>query len=389
MSQMKALVVLGLILLLVVSSSGCTTPDTNSLNPWGKKAEKKIEVKIIGKDFTVQRGFNFTFIVLVRNLSDNTYNATLTLNKLPKGFSGIFMNATNELKRSRQIGSLVRLFVGNDANIGDYKITVKGQFLEKKSESQTASIKVHVNIPTSGTVRSKDSVNVDYIGYLDNGEIFDTSIADVGQNTNIKKSTEWTGHGSTYSPLTTTIDTNSVVPGFNDGIKSLELGQSRTVFIPPERGYANLVNATINRTDHLPMVMTFGWNDFASTFGETPAENKVVIDKYWGWSVQVIDLKGNNATVMINPQLLLNKTVHPYGFDSKIVSINSQANNGTGEIVVENNYVPGQNVSYMGLPGKVVKTTDSAYIITFNSSTQALSKKNMWFEITLIKVNIT
>jgi FKBP-type peptidyl-prolyl cis-trans isomerase 2 len=389
MSQTKALVVLGLIMLLVVSSSGCTTPDMNSMNPWGKKAEKKIEVKVIGKEFSVQRGFNFTIVALVRNMSDNTYNATLTLNKLPKGFTGQVMNSTNEIKRARQVGCLVRLFVGDETNIGDYTVTVKGVFLEKKSESQTASIKVHVNIPSSGTVRPNDSVNVDYIGFLDNGEIFDTSVADVGQNTNIRKSTEWTGHGSTYSPLTATIDTGSVVQGFNDGIKSLELGQSRSIMVPPEKGYANFINVTINRTDHMPMVRTYGWNEFASIFGETPAENKVVTDKHWGWSVQVIDLKGNNATVMINPQLLLNKTVHPYGLDSKIVSINSQANNGTGEIVVENTYVPGQNVSYMGLSGKVVKTTDSIYIITYNSSTQPLSKKNMWFEITLVKINIS
>jgi hypothetical protein len=43
----------------------------------------------------------------------------------------------------------------------------------------------------------------------------------------------------------------------------------------------------------------------------------------------------------------------------------------------------------MGLSGKVVKTTDSIYIITYNSSTQPLSKKNMWFEITLVKINIS
>jgi FKBP-type peptidyl-prolyl cis-trans isomerase 2 len=265
---------------------------------------------------------------------------------------------------------------------------VKGYFQEKTSESKTAGIKVHVVAPSTGDVRSDDSVQVDYIGFLDNGEIFDTSVADVGQNTNVKKSTEWTGHGSTYSPLSVTIGTGAVIPGFDSGIRTLDLGQSRTVMIPPDKGYAKLINVTINRTDHIPMVTTYGWNDFVSAFGEVPAENKVVTDKYWGWSVQVTDLKETNATVLINPQPLLNKTVHPYGFDSKIIAIDSQANNGAGDITVVNTYKPGVNVTYQGLPGKVSKTTDAIYIITYNSSTQPLSMKNLWFQITLVKIEL-
>jgi len=137
------------------------------------------------------------------------------------------------------------------------------------------------------------------------------------------------------------------------------------------------------------MVQTMIWNDFVLEYGETPAENKVVTDKFWGWSVQVIDMVGNNATVMINPQPLINKTVHPYGFDSKIVAINSQANGGKGDIEVTNTPVAGVNVTYKSMPGKIAKTTDTSLIITYNSDSNPLAQKNLWFEITLAKIHLT
>jgi FKBP-type peptidyl-prolyl cis-trans isomerase 2 len=389
MSQTKALVALGILLVLVVSSSGCTTPDMNSLNPWYKKPVNKLEITIIGKTIVVQKGFNFTFAAVIRNLSDATYNATFSLGKLPKGFTGTIMNTGDHmLLPARSIGTIVRIYIGLNADTGTTSVSVKGVFKEKTSYSASTSIKVTVAAPSTGSVKANDDVDVDYIGFLDDGTIFDTSVSDIGINTNIPKAKEWTSHGTTYSPLTVILDTGGVIKGFNDGIKTLELGQSRTVLVTPDIGYAKYLNVTINRTQHIEMVQTLTWNDFVGLFDETPAENKVVTDKFWGWSVQVIDMVGNNATVMINPQPFINKTVHPYGFDSKIVAINSQANNGKGDIEVTNTPVTGVNVTYKGMPGKITKTTDTSLIITYNGDSNSLAQKNLWFEITLAKIHL-
>jgi FKBP-type peptidyl-prolyl cis-trans isomerase 2 len=383
MSQTKALIILGVLLILVVSSSGCTTSD---LNPWAKKTKSQIQVTVVGKEFTVQRGENITFAAIVKNKSDTTYNATMTMGKLPKGVTGKMFNNTWQLLRSREKGTLVRIYISDQANNGQFTISIKGVFNEKKSQTSTARVKVKVVAPGSGDIRTQDVVNVDYIGFEDDGKIFDTSIADIGQNTNIPKAPEWKGHGDTYAPLKVTVDSGGVIKGFNSGIKGLEVGQSRTVLVPPENGYASMINVTINKTDNMKMVQHLSWNDFITAYGEVPAENKVVVDTYWTWSVQVLDLQGTNVTIMINPQPLMNKTVHPYGFDSKIVGIDSKADGGNGTIEVQNSLVTGANVTYQGMSGKVVKVTDTTIVISYNSNNDPLAHKNLWFAITLTKI---
>jgi FKBP-type peptidyl-prolyl cis-trans isomerase 2 len=385
MSQTKAIIIIGVLLILVASSAGCTTSD---LNPWAKKVKSKIQVTVVGKEFTVQRGENITFAAIVKNKSDVTYNATLSMGKLPKGVTGKMFNNTWQLLRSREKGTLVRIYISDQANLGQFTVTIKGVFNEKKSQTSSAHVKVKVVVPSSGDIRTQDIVDINYIGFEDDGTIFDTSLADIGQNTNIPKAKEWKGHGDTYSPLSVTIDSGGVIQGFNDGIKGLEVGQSRTLFIPPEQGYAQMVNVTINKTDTMKMVQHISWNEFASLYGETPSENKVVIDAYWGWSVQVIDLQGTNVTLMINPQSFMNKTVHPYGFDSKIVGIDSKADGGNGTIQIQNTNVPGVNVTYQDKSGKVVKETDTTIVISYNNNNDPLAHKNLWFAITLTKIEL-
>ena len=384
MSQTKAIIVLGVLLLLVASSAGCTTSD---MNPWAKKPTVLIQVTTVGKSFTVQRGENITFAAIVKNNSDKTYNATLSLGKLPKGVTGKMFNSTWKLLRSRDKGTLVRIYISSLANNGDFSVTIKGVFNESKSQTASTSVKVRVVNPGSGDIRTKNIVDIDYIGFEDDGTIFDTSIADIGQNTNMLKSKEWKGHGDTYTPLKVTVDSGGVIKGFNEGIKGLEVGQSRTIFVPPEDGYAKMLNATINKTQTVQMIQHMSWNEFTTTFGETPAENKVVKDPFWNWSVQVLDLQGTNVTVMINPQSLMNKTVHPYGgLESKIIGIDSKANGGNGTITIQNKYLAGENVTYEAKTGKVIKETDTMIILNYNNNNDPLAHKNLWFAITLTKI---
>jgi len=62
-----------------------------------------------------------------------------------------------------------------------------------------------------------DVVKVHYTGKLDNGEVFDTS--------------------DNREPLSFTIGKNEVIPGFEDGVKGLKVGQSKTVKIESDQAY--------------------------------------------------------------------------------------------------------------------------------------------------------
>lgn len=62
-----------------------------------------------------------------------------------------------------------------------------------------------------------DNVKVHYTGKLANGEVFDTS--------------------ESREPLAFTVGKGEVIPGFEDGVKGLETGESHTVVIPAEQAY--------------------------------------------------------------------------------------------------------------------------------------------------------
>ena len=62
-----------------------------------------------------------------------------------------------------------------------------------------------------------DSVKVQYVGKLEDGSIFDSSAPD--------------------APLEFTIGSNQVIPGFNNGVLGMTVGESKTVHIPVTDAY--------------------------------------------------------------------------------------------------------------------------------------------------------
>jgi peptidylprolyl isomerase len=62
-----------------------------------------------------------------------------------------------------------------------------------------------------------DTVRVHYVGTLDNGERFDASVGG--------------------DPLEFTVGSGQVIPGFEQAITGMELGETKQVRIPPEEAY--------------------------------------------------------------------------------------------------------------------------------------------------------
>ncbi len=62
-----------------------------------------------------------------------------------------------------------------------------------------------------------DTVKVHYTGKLENGEVFDTS--------------------DNREPLEFVIGEGNVIPGFEKGIAGMDVGESRSITIPPEEAY--------------------------------------------------------------------------------------------------------------------------------------------------------
>lgn len=65
--------------------------------------------------------------------------------------------------------------------------------------------------------KNGDTVKVHYTGRLGDGRVFDSS--------------------ANRDPLQFTIGTGQVIPGFEEGVVGMELGQSKTVNIPADQAY--------------------------------------------------------------------------------------------------------------------------------------------------------
>jgi peptidylprolyl isomerase len=74
--------------------------------------------------------------------------------------------------------------------------------------------------------KSRDTVKVHYTGKLDDGNVFDSSAG--------------------REPIEFTIGANKVIPGFEEAVIDMELGESKTIKISAEQAYGNYDEALVS-----------------------------------------------------------------------------------------------------------------------------------------------
>lgn len=76
-----------------------------------------------------------------------------------------------------------------------------------------------------GKATAGDTVRVHYKGYLEDGATFDTSEG--------------------RDPLECELGSGQIIRGFDDGLQGMEVGESKTITIPPEEAYGPRVDDAI------------------------------------------------------------------------------------------------------------------------------------------------
>ncbi|WP_297476676.1 peptidylprolyl isomerase [Thermococcus sp.] len=80
-------------------------------------------------------------------------------------------------------------------------------------------------------VEAGDSVKFHYIGRFENGEVFDTSYEGIARENNIFVEER------EYGPLEVTVGTGEIIPGLDEAMIGMEVGERKTVTVPPEKAY--------------------------------------------------------------------------------------------------------------------------------------------------------
>ncbi len=103
-------------------------------------------------------------------------------------------------------------------------------------------------------VHTGDEVTFNYIGYLGDGTVFDSSINDF-QTKPVTKETQL-DNKQDYSPFSFTTGKNSVIPGFEKGIIGAKLNEEKNMAIPPEEGYNVPGHPLYNKTLYFKVKVT-------------------------------------------------------------------------------------------------------------------------------------
>ncbi|HMY80953.1 MAG TPA: FKBP-type peptidyl-prolyl cis-trans isomerase [Candidatus Absconditabacterales bacterium] len=145
--------------------------------------------------------------------------------------------------------------------------------------------------PTSDTsasniVENGDSVAVDYVGTLEDGTLFDTSIeekAKAGNKHNPARK---------YEPLKFVVGGGQMIAGFDEGVVGMKLDETKKLTLPPEKAYGDPNDPKYN----VPMnIQTFKLAGIAPEAGKSY--------DFGGQKARVVSISGDQVIANFAPEL--------------------------------------------------------------------------------------
>lgn len=154
------------------------------------------------------------------------------------------------------------------------------------------------------TIAPGDSVTLEYTGRLDDGTVFDTSRASVAEETGLAEAQP----DREYGPLTAEIGAEQIIKGLEDGLIGLEVGDTPTIAIPPEKAYGEWSDDNVQE---------FDTEELRGMIGEQALEEGAYLESQSGHHGEITDISEETVTVDFNPQLA-GETLE---FDIEIVDV--------------------------------------------------------------------
>ena len=236
--------------------------------------------------------------------------------------------------------------------------------------------------------QERDSVTVEYVGTFENSElVFDTSVITVAQdNASYPKAFSF-GWRDRWQPLQFAVGDGSMIRGFDQGVRGLAVGESRTLVVPYADGYGAADPSKISTRrllESVPVRLTMNATHFLATY-RTSAVSGINVTDLVGGCTAVVSVAGSIVTVMNSP--VPDQAIRPYNlWDATVVSIDDSANGGVGEILVQHRLDPTM-IDRIG--GKVdgqdfflsdVDLIEGSYTLDFN---RQVAGRSLLFQVTL------
>lgn len=197
-------------------------------------------------------------------------------------------------------------------------------------------------------VRPDDFVEVDYIGFFENGLVFDTSIQEVAEdNATYPKAVSFEFRPGPYTPFGFIVGGGGAIPGFEQGLlfpTPMREGEVRQVVVPPGLGYGPSDPSQIEvrpLREEIPQFETLLRTQFLGQFNENPVAGLSFSHPTWQWEVRVVEASADFVTIMHLPDPV-GFLLRPFGaWDAQVVEVETSAELGQGRIVVLHLLTPG------------------------------------------------
>lgn len=261
----------------------------------------------------------------------------------------------------------------------------------------------------NGTVKNGDKISIDYIGRVEGGKVFDTSNESVAKQNDIYVQTR------KYGPISFTVGTGKVMKGLDEGVIGMNIGETKTLTIPADKGYGQIDPRKINvipilqsipANTSLSRIMEIPANTFASSFGSNHSVGDIVQVPDTNINLTVKSI-GTNISLMFNLHVgdkisqkgaPWNQTV--ISIDDKNITIKPDLKqNDIVQFpnVVWNSTVIGLNnteitLRHNAIPDKEIKNQLGSTMIHFNETSitidqnNKLAGKTLIFDVTLLSI---
>jgi len=154
------------------------------------------------------------------------------------------------------------------------------------------------------TVEKGDLVLFNYVGMYEDGEVFDTSYEELAKERDILV------EGREYKPMKVKVGEREIIPGLDEALVGMKLGEKKRVEVPPEKGYG------MPRPE---LVIDVPREEFSKA-GIEPVEGMYVGTD--SGPAKIIEINENTVKLDFNHPLAGKKTV----FEIEIVGIEKKQN---------------------------------------------------------------
>ena len=228
-------------------------------------------------------------------------------------------------------------------------------------------------------VAKGDTVKIDYLGTLENGNVFDTNILEES-----KKAGTYTEQRS-YEPLEFTVGAGQMIPGFEEAVLDMKEGETKTVTIPAEKAYGirreDLFLKGLPREVKVARYSNLSKDQFKEIFEKEAILGETLTTKNVPWEVKVVEIKDNQVkveSVVTTGQVL---QLPGTNWNSIVKTIGDTA------VTLFQNPEEGQRavLPYQGrfVSGKITHVQEKNYDLDLNHE---LAGKNLTFRITVKEV---